>query len=91
MSGALDLFGEPTVRAPEPRRPAPSPAPRAATIPPPHLAPIPNSKGRAFIHPCSVCGSRLAPFGEGYDGRKGTLGTWYCRAHRPRRLDEAGS
>lgn len=28
-----------------------------------------------FVHPCSQCGAKVAPFGY--------AGIWYCREHRP--------
>lgn len=37
-----------------------------------------------FWHPCSVCGSRNAPFGYGVRLLKDQLGTWYCLEHKPK-------
>jgi hypothetical protein len=53
-------------------------------IAPKPLAPTaPRFDGVAFVHPCSVCGSLLAPWGFGFSAKAGRLGTWYCGEHRP--------
>ena len=41
-----------------------------------------------FIHPCSVCGSPHAPFGEGVYLRAGRPGTWFCAKHWRERNDK---
>lgn len=81
-ANAPDLFGKAPAATPAPRLP-PAPQQAAQPVHAPHLAPILRSRGQAFMHPCSVCGATLAPFGDGYSGRGGKLGTWYCRAHLP--------
>jgi hypothetical protein len=53
----------------------------AAPKPPAPTAP--RFEGSAFIHPCAVCGSALAPWGFGFSAKAGRLGTWYCGEHRP--------
>lgn len=42
---------------------------------------IPDSTGHYLFHPCSVCGSTEAWFGEGVSFRNGTSGRWWCWAH----------
>lgn len=36
-----------------------------------------------LIHTCEKCGVANAPFGYNVSLRRGRLGEWYCREHRP--------
>jgi hypothetical protein len=56
----------------------------------PRVEPIPGG-GAAFIHPCSVCGSKLAFYGFGVDTRKGKPGIWRCHEHRVDNLQTSAS
>lgn len=38
--------------------------------------------GKAFMHPCAVCGDEHAPFGYGVRFVKGEPGVWFCGKHK---------
>ena len=38
---------------------------------------------KVFIHPCSICGCAVAPFGIGFSSARKEMGTWYCGDHVP--------
>ena len=38
---------------------------------------------RVFIHPCSIRGHSVAPFGIGFSSARKEMGTWYCEDHVP--------
>jgi hypothetical protein len=45
--------------------------------------------GGVLLHFCAECG-RFGPFGYDVRLRRGELGRWYCREHRPQASDEGG-
>jgi hypothetical protein len=52
---------------------------------------IPDSEGHYLFHPCSVCGSVEAHFGEGFSERKRTGGKWWCAAHWAEHVAKRGT
>jgi hypothetical protein len=72
-----DLFTAAKVAAPTEEKPKPK-APR--------MVRVQDSTAYAFIHECNVCGSPLAPYGEGVALSKGRPGTWFCRNHWAERV-----
>lgn len=52
---------------------------------------IPDSEGHYLFHPCCVCGSVEAHFGEGVSFKKRQPGRWFCALHWREHVAKRGS